>query len=306
MIVSRTVGARRDDPAGAPAGRSTAMSSGTPHERLHLDGRSARRGSHQFHLPMMAMNDGTRSTRTIVASISTASASPSPNCCRPGTLPATKPREGRGHHERRRGDQAAVRSSRPPPPRRCRRPRPRPRASARRGTPRSPSRGRRGRRRGRSGSSLRSRERWTPRGRRRRRSGRRDEQAVARGDGEQVQDDRLERQEQRAEREGEHGYVSSSAARTSGGSAPYARARKSTPCGAAPPTATCVWAGKRAAGTWRSRRRVTSRRDGWSPNSWRPTTSTRGRSARRARRRGRDPSATTNASASTNRSKNLT
>ena len=48
-------------------------------------------GSHQFQEPSTAIRLGTSSTRTIVASSSTASARPAPNSCRPATRPATNP-----------------------------------------------------------------------------------------------------------------------------------------------------------------------------------------------------------------------
>ena len=40
--------------------------------------RRSGRGAHQFHLPSSSISDGTSSARMIVASISTASAVPSP------------------------------------------------------------------------------------------------------------------------------------------------------------------------------------------------------------------------------------
>ena len=48
-------------------------------------------GSHQFQRPSTAIRLGTRSARTIVASMRIATARPSPNCCSPTIRPATKP-----------------------------------------------------------------------------------------------------------------------------------------------------------------------------------------------------------------------
>ena len=48
-------------------------------------------GSHQFQRPKIAIMLGTSSERTIVASTRIATASPSPNSCRPTIRPATKP-----------------------------------------------------------------------------------------------------------------------------------------------------------------------------------------------------------------------
>src|SRR5579884_1979681 len=48
-------------------------------------------GSHQFQRPKNAIRLGTSSERTTVASTKIATASPSPNSCRPTMRPATKP-----------------------------------------------------------------------------------------------------------------------------------------------------------------------------------------------------------------------
>src|SRR3982750_649104 len=51
-----------------------------------------RAGSHQFQRPRIAISDGTRIMRMIVASSATANARPMPSSCSPATRPRTKPR----------------------------------------------------------------------------------------------------------------------------------------------------------------------------------------------------------------------
>ena len=79
-------------------------------ERRGLDADDARRpatGSHQFQRSKSRIMLGTSSERTIVASTRIATASPSPNCCRPTIRPADEPRERGAHDDRRRRDDPA-------------------------------------------------------------------------------------------------------------------------------------------------------------------------------------------------------
>ena len=170
---------------------------------------SSQRGTHQLAFEPSTSRAGA-STSTIVAARSTATARPTPNCLTVGSPFRMKLPKTRDHDQRRGGDhrRAGARG-------RARRPRGRRRPAARwcstgtAGTPGSPSRGRTGPRTSSAARSWRSgpsrRSVSTPkmqmppapleaRG-----------QDAERGrDGEQVRDRRLQRDQQRAERDQQH------------------------------------------------------------------------------------------------------
>ena len=74
---------------GDPGNRGRGAPRGAP---LPQSRRIGGAGSHQFQRPRIAISDGTRTIRTSVASRKTASASPTPSSCSPGTRPTAKPR----------------------------------------------------------------------------------------------------------------------------------------------------------------------------------------------------------------------
>ena len=69
--------------------------------------RATRSGSHQFQRPNTAIRLGTRIDRISVASIRIATASPSPNSCSPTILPGDQTRKRGDHDQRRRRHDAA-------------------------------------------------------------------------------------------------------------------------------------------------------------------------------------------------------